>query len=732
MSRRSLIPTHMTGGPSAAARRGVPLASVLALIALAGGAPSARASAESVERPLPASDYAVRSVCSQPGGSEAGAAWLTGALQPARARCLALSLAPITPAARARRTPLGVLYSTPAARAHALAAARALARARIPAAGPKRSAAPAATGAGLAAEGRYGLTPLDLHHAYELPEMTTQAESQLVAVVDAYADPRIESDLATFDGEFGLPECSAESHCLHVVNLRSPSEPLTSEEKQEQAEWDQEISLDVETVHAICERCRILLVEASSSYVSALDEAESTALQDGATVISNSWGAGEPSAEVPAFNQPGVAITAAAGDDGYRNWMLEPRYQHVDYPAASPHVLAVGGTRLTLGPNGEWLSERVWNGLGATAGGCAEEAAFGAPAWQLALPDWSEVGCLTQRAVSDVSADADPYTGVAVYDSVPAGETSGWQTLGGTSLASPIIAATIALAGGVPAEHSYIAEALYENAKLAPETLHRVSEGSNGKCTKGFEGNGLSACSSHEEGESCSEELICVAANGYSGPVGLGTPHGYGAFAKPGSVKAPGEEAGSGSGGSTTGSTTTTTTTTSTTTTTTTSSSTSASPPPGASELTGAQTTTSASTATAATTTTAGAPGPSSATSSGHGAAGRLQIARLWLAPRTRRDLRSRAAWRRLRLRQIAFRALLSRPHRARALLYRLIRTARGHARPRAIGSPLALAGRGARLAGHLRGDRPLPPGRYRLALVLSASVRRTLRFAVR
>jgi hypothetical protein len=721
----------------AAMRRALLLAGVVALASLLGIALSARsATAATIERPLPASEYTVRPACAQGSENGAGLSWLFGAGEPARAHCLALALVPIGERARTHSTPIGLLYSTPATRARALAGARALARARSHArAGTGPNIAARATGAGLAAEGRYGLTPADLHRAYTLPESTTAAAGQLVAVVDAYADPKIESDLATYDSEFGLPSCGAENHCLSVVNLRSPSEPLSAEEAQEQAEWDQEISLDVETVHAVCVICHILLVEAASSYTSALDSAEETALQDGATEISNSWGAGEPTTEAESFNHPGVAITAAAGDNGYRNWMLEPTYQYVDYPAASPHVLAVGGTRLELGPNGERLGERVWNGRGATAGGCAEEAPFAAPSWQLALPDWSQVGCGTRRAVSDIAADADPYTGVAIYDSIPTSEaqTGGWMTLGGTSLASPLIAATIALAGGVAPRYSYIAEPLYENAKLYPKTLHPVVEGSNGKCTKGYSASGLANCTTAEEGESCHEQLICVAGNGFSGPVGLGTPNGYGAFAKPGSVSAPAEETSSSSSSSSTTTSSTTTTASTTTTVSTSTSTTTLAPTTStiatASEGAGAAAPGASSSTTATTTATQSSPAPPPP--SAH-AAGQVRIVRFRLAPRTRRALRARGRNRSLRLRQVAFRALLSRPHRLRVALYRLLRARRGRVRPRPIGKALLLAGERRLHAAHLRGAITLPPGRYRLVVQISPAVGRSLSFSVR
>ncbi len=214
----------------------------------------------------------------------------------------------------------------------------------------------------------------------------------------------------------------------------------------------------------------------------------------------------------PAFDHPGVVITASAGDDGYLNWLEEPRSAYASFPASSPHVVAVGGTRLSpLGTSGEWTGERVWNdggesgrvkdGHGAGGGGCSVQ--FAAPPWQRDVSDWSRVGCGSDRAVADVAADADPYTGLAVYDSSSPECTSEydtenakkelvrhtvahWCTIGGTSLASPLIASVFALAGGAQGVE-YPAQTLYENAAKSSATLHDVSEGSNGECLLPFD-----------------------------------------------------------------------------------------------------------------------------------------------------------------------------------------------------------------------------------------------------
>jgi hypothetical protein len=414
-----------------------------------------------------------------------------------------------------------------------------------------------------AAAGDFGLRPQDLHSAYQLPFASTSA--QTIAIVDAYNAPRAESDLAEYSQEFALPSCTTANECFRVIyasgevpfpksvaELEKARKGTTAErEKAHLAEgWGLEMSLDIEAAHAVCQNCRLLLVEASSSTFEALEQAEQAAVAAGATEISNSWGGSEtgmtPQLETSSpFNHPGVVITAAAGDNGYRNWDTEaPAERFTEFPASSPHVVAVGGTRLApLAPGGAWTGESVWNGSGAAGGGCSE--ALTAQPWQQSVADWLAVGCGQRRAVADVSADADPYTGVAVHDSSSQCQETieahlvHWCTIGGTSLASPLIASVFGLAGGA-AGVPYPAQTLYENAARSPASLHDVLVGSNGECSKGFDPTtGISSCTPAEEAAaSCASELICLAGPGYDGPSGVGTPHGVSAFL-PGS---PGEE----------------------------------------------------------------------------------------------------------------------------------------------------------------------------------------------
>jgi len=485
--------------------------------------------------PLPASDYSVRSVCGEPARGQAA--------------CLAMELVPETAAARAHSHPLGMTIK----------------------AGAEQATKPCETPT--AAKGCFGLRPEDLHEAYALPDAPTG--TQTIALVDAYNDPTAQADLKAYDEEFGLEECTTANRCFAQVNqsgresdLPFPKSTVELEEhasgtRSERAEaeaaegWTVEISLDIETAHAVCESCKIVLVEATNPTLSNLETAEDTAVSLGANEVSNSWGSPECVEEkdlvecIPrssAFDHPGTVITVAAGDTGYENWDGAEK-GFADYPASLPDVVAVGGTRLKLSEAGTWEDETVWNdggkegtsydGDGAAGGGCSKQ--FDAELWQTEVSDWSSVGCGKHRAVADVSADADPYTGIAVYDSSSTKcedeEGAHWCTIGGTSLASPLIASVFALAGGSGGVN-FPSHTLYRNETLQPSSLHDVTEGSNGECDKPFEEPigelGTSGCDSSEEGAaSCSSHLSCLAGPGYDGPSGVGTPDGLEAFVPP-------------------------------------------------------------------------------------------------------------------------------------------------------------------------------------------------------
>jgi hypothetical protein len=344
------------------------------------------------------------------------------------------------------------------------------------------------------------LTPQALHAAYSLPEETPASSLQTIAVVDAYNDPSAEADLAVYSQQFGLPACTKANGCFRKLDEAGHASPLPAT----QGGWAVEISLDLDMVHAICPGCRVLLVEANSASYGDLGTAVNTASSAGATEVSNSYGGPEASF-YSAFNgpydHPGVVVTVSSGDCGYLNEACGPA-NAANFPAASPDVVAVGGT--SLAHAGEGWTSTAWSDGGS---GCSQ--AFTAPLWQSTAANFSATGCGSGRSVADVAAVGDPHTGVDIYDSTAQGngDPTGWDVVGGTSAASPIVAAEFALAGGAHGVE-VPASTLYANIAEGA-ALTDVVAGSNG---------------------SCGAATSCNAAAGYDGPTGVGSPLGLGAF----------------------------------------------------------------------------------------------------------------------------------------------------------------------------------------------------------
>lgn len=328
--------------------------------------------------------------------------------------------------------------------------------------------------------------PADLRSAYGLPSVSAGTR-QTVAIVDAYDDPKAEADLAVYRSHYKLPPCTTASGCFRKVDQTGGTHYPAAD-----AGWAGEISLDLDMVSAVCPNCRILLVEANSSYLSDLGTAVNTAVRLGAKYVSNSYGgteySGQTTDDVTYFDHPGVAITASTGDDGYG----------VSYPAASQYVTAVGGTTLAADGSVRGWGETAWNYAGS---GCS--AYEPKPSWQ------HDTAC-SGRTVADVSAVAAP--GVVVYDSVPYQGYSGWLGVNGTSVSAPIVAATYALAG-TPAASGYPASYPYTH----PGALNDVTAGSNGACGT----------------------VLCTAGTGWDGPTGLGTPLGTASFSANGAFTGP-------------------------------------------------------------------------------------------------------------------------------------------------------------------------------------------------
>ena len=273
-----------------------------------------------------------------------------------------------------------------------------------------------------------GLSPATIKGAYNFTTSMTAGAGLTIAIVDAYDDPTAESDLNVFSSQYGLPSCTTANGCFKKVNQTGGASYPKAD-----AGWALEISLDVQWAHAIAPGAKILLVEARSSSFTNLLAAEDYAAAH-ANYVSNSWGAGEFSGETAYdshFSHSGVSFFVSAGDAGLP----------AEYPSASPNVISVGGTTLHFS-SGVLTSETGWTDGG---GGCsAYESATSA---QFGFSGFAQVGCGSFRGTPDVSLDADPASGVSVYDSTRYQRQRGWWTVGGTSASSPMIAARSAVAG---------------------------------------------------------------------------------------------------------------------------------------------------------------------------------------------------------------------------------------------------------------------------------------------
>ncbi|HEY0191530.1 MAG TPA: S8 family serine peptidase [Kofleriaceae bacterium] len=304
------------------------------------------------------------------------------------------------------------------------------------------------------------------------------SNTKTVAIVDANAYPRALTDVNQYRSMNGIPalaNCSTGTHpCLAVSTQSGAAFDLG---------WAQETALDLDMVSAMCPQCNILLVQGSTASFNALAAAENTAASSTLTgskavAISNSYGGGEAGSTsfAAAYNHAGVAITVSSGDSAFA---AGPQF-----PATAPTVIAVGGTSMFPG---SIPREKVWSGAGS---GCS--TLYAKPSWQ------HDTGC-SKRMEADVSAVADPNTGVQVVAPTSA-SANGLFVFGGTSVAAPLIAGIIGNVGtGIAPSFPY----------AHTGNLFDITSGNNG---------------------SCSPAYLCTGVVGYDGPTGLGSPIGPGAF----------------------------------------------------------------------------------------------------------------------------------------------------------------------------------------------------------
>jgi subtilase family serine protease len=352
---------------------------------------------------------------------------------------------------------------TPAPAGYATCAAQ-----TVVAAAGKAAAAPAH-------KGPAGYGPAELRSAYALS--ATAGSGRTVAVVGAYDDPTADADLAVYRRTYGLPACTSANGCFRKV-----SQIGTKTMPARNTAWGVETSLDLDMVSASCSACRILLVESATSSATDLSAAVDYAATQRVSAISTSYTISDARQDA-AYNHPGIAITAATGDGSYG----------ITAPASYDTVIAVGGTRLVKAANARGWTETAWAGSGS---GCSSWNTK--PVWQT-----TRTQC-NGKATADVSAVADPGTGVAVYDSTRNQGFAGWRVLGGTSAASPFVAGVYAMSGrtaGYPAAYTWAHAA----------ALNDVTRGGNGRCPQ-------------------ITTRWCTAGTGWDGPTGLGTPRGTTAF----------------------------------------------------------------------------------------------------------------------------------------------------------------------------------------------------------
>ena len=282
-----------------------------------------------------------------------------------------------------------------------------------------RGASPEAGG------GPSGKSPAQIRAAYGLPFSSNAGG--IIAIVDAFHYPTALQDFNTFSQQFGLPTETGDGSVFQVVYANG-KQPRTN------CGWAQESALDIEWAHAMAPAAKIVLIEAATNSFANLMQAVNVANNLPTTLqVSMSWGGSEFSSEGSYdanFSNSGIVYFAASGDTGGLTI----------YPGVSPRVVAAGGTTLNMSGLSV-VSETGWSGSG---GGRSTYESI--PTFQSLIPSLNTL-LSGKRGVPDFSFDADPNTGVSVYDSTRCQGLVGWMVFGGTSVSSPALAGIVNLAG---------------------------------------------------------------------------------------------------------------------------------------------------------------------------------------------------------------------------------------------------------------------------------------------
>jgi hypothetical protein len=318
-----------------------------------------------------------------------------------------------------------------------------------------------------------GFGAADLAAAYKID--TSLNPGATIAVVDAFNYPNAETDLGKYRTQFGLPACTKANGCFKVVNQTGAATPLPGNAPGGD-DWTVEAALDLDMASAACPNCKIILVEAQDDQGDGLYTANDGAATLSPTVVSNSWGGPEPTDSASRethFTHAGIGYFVSSGDNGYTG-------AQSDYPSTSAHVTAVGGTSLVKSTNARGWTEGAWNDAGSAC------------SLHIPKPSFQTSSACAKRAAADVSAVADPNTGVAVYNA----GSGGWIVVGGTSASSPFVAGVYALYGlgsqGPGYSYAHVAN------------FFDVTTGKNGTCSG----------------------ALCNAGAGWDGPTGIGSPNG--------------------------------------------------------------------------------------------------------------------------------------------------------------------------------------------------------------
>ena len=334
--------------------------------------------------------------------------------------------------------------------------------------------------------GPTGIFPSKMKTAYGFNAITNHGAGQIIGIVDAFDDPNVEADLGTFNTEFGLPACTTANGCFKKIFQTGATPPADT------TGWSNEVAIDTQWAHAIAPGAKIYLVEANSNSFADLLASVTVAVQNGASVVSMSWSGTEFSSETSVdsfFQAQHVTFVAASGDGGHTTLTSDQ-----GYPAASPYVVAVGGTSLTINSTtGAWMSETAWSGSGG-----GESVYETEPAYQMGVQTSGK------RGVPDVAYDGNPGTGIPSYSSwACSGCLTGWGQWGATSIGTPQWAALFAIANAErhAAGKAKLTQPQFDLYPAAEGDYHDIVSGSNGTCG-----------------------MLCTAVPGYDFVTGLGSP----------------------------------------------------------------------------------------------------------------------------------------------------------------------------------------------------------------